>query len=283
MKTQGEKATIIGIAANSFLFVIKITVGLMFNSLAVISDAVNSFSDIIYSGAIYMAVKISAKKADKDHPFGHHRAEPVAALIVAILAGILGFQIVRAGIEGLFVLGVHIFSLWSVLVLLVCMSTKIGMWLYFRKIGRRINSPALLASSIDSRNDVLISFTALIGVFGAFVGYVRLDDIAAILIGLFIIWSGYKIGMENIDFLMGKSPSERTLGEVKKRALSIEGVLGLNDVRAHYVGSFIHVEVHIELDERMDTKRAHDIGKAVQRKIEEMRNVDKAFIHIDPK
>lgn len=262
---------------------IKIFVGLMFNSLAVISDAVNSFSDVIYSVAIYVAVRVSAKKADSSHPFGHHRAEPVAAMLVAIMAAILGFEIMKAGFEGLSAPGLHMFSYLTVLVLVVCMAIKTAMWVYFKKIGKRINSPALLASSIDSRNDVLISFTALLGVVGSVFGYASLDDGAAILIGLFIIWSGYRIGVENVDYLMGKAPSEKVLEEVKRRALAVEGVLGLNDVRGHYVGNFIHVEVHIELNKNMHMKRAHDIGKAVQRSIEEMPNVDKAFIHIDPR
>ena len=98
MKNKGSKATIILIICNTFLFGIKITAGLMSNSLAIISDAVNSFTDIVSSVIIFFAVKTSSKQADEGHPFGHHRAEPIAGLIVAIFAGILGFEILHTSI-----------------------------------------------------------------------------------------------------------------------------------------------------------------------------------------
>lgn len=98
MENKGRHATIILIICNTFLFAIKITAGIMSNSLAIISDAVNSLTDIIASVIIFFAVKTSSKQADERHPFGHHRAEPIAGLIVAIFAGILGFEILRTSI-----------------------------------------------------------------------------------------------------------------------------------------------------------------------------------------
>ena len=283
MDNHGRRATLIGILANAFLFVIKFTAGMLSGSLALISDALNSFSDTIYSIAIFIAVRLSNKNADEDHPFGHHRAEPVAGLIIAILAGIIGFEIVKEGIFGLMNPQQMEFTSLGVVVLLVSMGLKTGMWIYFKKIAKRINSPALQAAAIDSRNDILISFTALFGVVGPLFGIFSFDYYAGILIGLFIIWSGYDIGKENIDYLMGKAPSKEIVDEICKRACSVKGVMGFNDVRAHYVGNYLHVEVHIEVPKDMHTKTSHDIGKAVQKLVEDMPSVDKAFVHIDPK
>jgi cation diffusion facilitator family transporter len=283
MDSHARRATILGIAANAFLFIIKAFAGLSSGSLAIISDAVNSFSDTVYSIAIFVAVKVSSRKADASHPFGHHRAEPVAGLLIAILAGILGFEIIKMGLLGLFGSAEPIFNLFGAAVLMVSMATKAGMWFYFKKISSQINSPAIYASAIDSRNDILISFTALLGFSGAVIGIAHLDCYAGILIGLFIIRSGYKIGIENIDYLMGKSPDGSFIESVRKKAGSVTGVTGVHDIRAHYVGNYIHVQIHIEVDKRMDMQKAHDIGKKVEELVEKMPAVDNAFIHLYPR
>ena len=279
----GKQATLIGIIANAFLFTIKITAGTFSGSLSLLSDAVNSFSDTVFSIAIFIAVKVSRKKADADHPFGHHRAEPVAGLLVAMMTAILGFEIVKNGIVGLLnPTNANVFGLFALFVLIMSMVVKSGMWIYFKRVAKRINSPAISASSVDSRNDILISFIALIGLSGSFIGMPSLDSYVGIIIGFFIIYSGYYIGRENIDFLMGKAPDKKTLKDIQQKACSAPGVKGNNDVRAHYVGNYLHVEIHIEVDKKMSTKESHDIGKKVQALLEDMPSVDQAFVHIDP-
>src|SRR3989337_4256388 len=124
MKNKGSKATIILIICNTFLFGIKITAGLMSNSLAIISDAVNSFTDIVSSVIIFFAVKTSSKQADEGHPFGHHRAEPIAGLIVAIFDGILGFEIFRTSVFQLVSLHEHNIGIFTILVLLISIGRK---------------------------------------------------------------------------------------------------------------------------------------------------------------
>ena len=145
-----------------------------------------------------------------------------------------------------------------------------------------MNSPALLASSIDSRNDVYISSTALVGVGCGLFGYAQMDDIAATLISFWIIYSGYKIGIQNIDYLMGRQPEDCIMEEIKKKARTVSGVMGIHDVRAHYVGNYIHVEIHISLDQSSTLTKAHAIGKDVQRAVEAIESIHKAFVHIDP-
>ncbi|HHT9105635.1 MAG TPA: cation diffusion facilitator family transporter [Candidatus Wujingus californicus] len=282
MKNKGRNATIVMIACNAFLFVIKITAGITSNSLAVISDAVNSVTDIISSVVIYFAVKASAKQADEGHPFGHHRAEPIAGLIVAIFAGILGFEIFRTAVFQLVSLHEHNIGIFTILALLISIGMKFIMSIYFKKTSHTINSPALLASSVDSRNDVYISATALVGVIGGFYGYPKMDDIMAILISFWIIYSGYKIGIRNIDYLMGRQPEAGIMEEIKAKACAVAGVLGIHDIRAHYVGNYIHVEIHISLNQHLTLTEAHEIGKNVQRAVENIESIHKAFVHIDP-
>lgn len=282
MKNKGRNATIIMIICNTFLFAIKIIAGVMSNSLAIISDAMNSFTDIVSSIIIYFAVKTSSKQADEGHPFGHHRAEPIAGLIVAIFAGILGFEILHTSVFKLLEKHDHRFNRYSIIVLLVSIGMKYIMFVYFKKVSKTTNSPALLASSIDSRNDVFISTAAMVGVVFGFYQYPQMDDIAATLISFWIIYSGYNIGIRNIDYLMGRQPEAEIMDEIKKKASLVPGVLSIHDVRAHYVGNYIHVEIHISLDQRLTMIEAHDIGKNVGHQVESLESIHKAFVHIDP-
>lgn len=282
MENKGRQATIMLVVCNAFLFAIKITAGIMSNSLAVISDAFNSLTDILSSVIIFFAVKASSKQADEGHPFGHHRAEPIAGLLVAIFAGILGFEILHTSLFKLTETHAHTIGVPAIIVLLISIVMKLIMSSYFKKVSRKINSPALLASSIDSRNDVYISSTALVGIGCGFFGYAQIDSIAATLISFWIIYSGYKIGVQNIDYLMGRQPEDSIMEEIKTKATAVSGIRGIHDVRAHYVGNYIHVEIHISLDQTLTLTQAHDIGKNVQRAVESIESIHKAFVHIDP-
>jgi cation diffusion facilitator family transporter len=176
----------------------------------------------------------------------------------------------------------HKIGIYAIAVLLVSIGVKIIMSSYFKNVSRKINSPALLASSIDSRNDVYISTMALVGVVCGLYGYPQMDDIAAILISFWIIYSGYKIGVQNIDYLMGRQPDYNIMEMIKKKAGAVLGVIGIHDVRAHYVGNYVHVEIHISLDQNLKMTQAHDIGKNVQREVESIEGIHKTFVHIDP-
>lgn len=282
MKKTAKRATLLGIFGNSFLFTIKIIVGFVFNSLALISDALNSFTDIIASVVVYISVKVGSKRADKEHPFGHHRAEPIAGLIVAIIMGILGFEVINAAFSRLLNGSQIILGLLPIIILILTMVIKFFMYLYVVSVGKRLKSTAILASAADHRNDVLISFSALIGVGGANLGYGFLDPLVAVIIGLWIIKVGYDIGVKNIKFLIGEAPSKDLMEGIKKKAFSVKGVKGVHDAKAHYVGVLLHVEVHITVDKKISIYKAHTIGEKVEAKVKELEEINEAFVHIDP-
>ena len=276
------KITVFGIVLNTFLFLIKLLGGIFSGSLALLSDSFNSLTDILTSLTIFFAVRIGAKKADSDHPFGHRRAEPIAGLVVAIFAAILGFQVISNAFRGFFEpreldIDLIIFS-----IIVVSIVVKVYMYILFRREGKRSKSPALMASSVDHRNDILVSCSVLIGNLFGYIGYPIGDTIVAIFIGAFIVYSGFKISMQNLDFLMGKVPDEDIIDHLKEKALSIRGVKRLNDVRAHYLGNFIQVEIHIEVDRRLRTETSHDIATKVRDLLEQEEIVDYAFVHVDP-
>lgn len=282
MNPIAKKATLINIGGNTALFGLKITAGLLSGSIALISDALNSLSDIASSISTFVLVKIADKEADEGHPFGHRRAEPIAGLILAIFAGILGFEVIRSSFERLYSDVKVEAGLFTILVPVITIVTKLLMAQHFKKVGRMFNSPALMATSVDSMMDVFVSVAALIGIGGVMFGYWYLDPLAGFVISLWIIYAGYRIGLDNIAYLMGEAPPTEMMKEIRSAAINVRGVKAINTVRAHFVGNFIHVEIHIEVDKDMPTFDSHAIGKAVEKQVESIGAIEKAFVHIDP-
>ncbi len=276
------RATILNIAGNTALFILKIAAGALSGSIALISDAINSLNDIVAAVATFICVKISNKQADSGHPFGHSRAEPIAGLIIAVLAGILGFEVIRASVERLLSKTAPEITAFSLAVPVITMAAKGSMAWHFKRVGRMFNSPALNATAIDSMMDVLIAVAALAGIAGAYMGYEYFDPLAGLVISLWIIYTGYKIGLENIAYLIGEAPPPLLMEAIKSAALAVKDVKAINTVRAHFVGNFIHVEIHVEVDKDLSTFDSHAIGKEVERSVEGVGSIEKTFVHIDP-
>ncbi len=281
--TRAESAAIwLGIAGNIVLFAGKIVIGFQFRSIAIISDSLNSFTDIIASLIVFVSIRASYKEADSRHPFGHKGAQPIAGLTVAIFTGIVGCEVITQSINRLLTREQMQPGLLPIFLVSGVMLIKLFMHLYVRKVARRAGSTALMASATDHRNDVLVSGAVLAGVFFSNLGFPIFDPIVAILIGLWIITASFSIGRENIKFLMGEAPPYDLVEGIVKTARDIQGVERVHDVRAHYVGTNIQIEVHINVNRDLNVEQAHAIGKQVQRAIEARDGVSRAFIHIDP-
>ncbi len=278
-----HRATSVGVAGNGLLFVVKATAGIVTGSIALVSDALNSLVDVAASVGIAYSVSVARRAPDQDHPFGHQRAEPLAALGVAIFTAILGVSVSRAAVERL-IEGVEPIRApgWAIATLLLSMAGNLLLSRYLRRRGETLDSPAILANAVESENDIWTSLAALAGVAGAALGAPPVDAIAGAVVGIWIIIGGYRFGRRNIDYLMGASPDPTLLAEIREGALGVAEVKGVHDVRAHYVGHHVHVELHVEVDEQMRTRRSHDIGGAVRHAVERLPRIDRAFVHVDP-
>ncbi|MDX1622642.1 MAG: cation diffusion facilitator family transporter [Gemmatimonadota bacterium] len=280
---RARRATGVGIAGNTLLFAVKGTIGFFSGSIALLSDAVNSLVDVVASVAIWWSVEVAHREPDVDHPFGHHRAEAIAALGVAIFTAILGFEIFRAAIERLIGTPEPIgLPGWAIGALLFSMAGNLALARYLRRRGEALESPAILANAVECENDIWTSLAALVGVTAAVLGWTSLDPLAGMGVGVWIVWGGYRFGRQNIDYLMGKSPGAELVGRIRRVALGAVGVRGVHDVRAHYVGHRVHVEAHIEVDQELSTLRSHDVAEEVADEIERLPRIDRAFVHVDP-
>lgn len=282
MPQRLKRATDIALVINIFLFIIKSIVGILSNSIAVISEALNSLTDILSSWGIKYAVKLSREKPDSKHQFGHTQAQPIAAFILSVFAFVVGINIIEESVRRL-IDPQNINTIPAVyVVLIITMIIKIALNRYQVKIGKMFNSPAIRAASVDSINDVLASSIALVGVIGAAFNLKFIDSIAGIMVAMFIFKTGYEVAKENLDYLMGRSASKEFDEKLKGIAKKIKGVKGINDLRSHYVGNKFHIEIHIEVDKDLNTVTSHDIGNEVKFTLEKLEEVQKVFVHVDP-
>lgn len=282
MSKKLETASFLSLAVNIILFFLKLVVGLISNSIAVISEALNSLSDIVSSFAIMYSVRVSLKKPDDDHQFGHAAAQPLAAFIIALFTCVLVIKLIEESIRRIISPSEVMIDAYVYFVLIITIISKFALTKYQSKIGKEHRSPALRAIAVDSMNDVLASSIAIIGIIGVQFGILILDSIAGIFIAFFIAKSGYEIARENIDYLMGRAADDHLIIEIANKALKIDGVQGLNELKTFYVGDKFHVEIHIDVDKQINTKESHDIGVKVQNEILKLEEISKAFVHIDP-
>lgn len=267
-----------GVGVSLVLFGLKTWAAVRTASAAVLSDALNAFLDVLTYSVAYVSIRVHDRQPDEDHPFGHRRAEPLAGMLFAVFASALGATVVRDAVGSVFQPAELRQDPLSAGLLVLGIALKSAMAAWYRRGARSTGSPILRASFVDSRNDVLASVVALAG-FGLG-GY--WDAAAALAIGCWIVGSGVRVGLENAGYLMGKAPSKDVQAAILAAAEAVPGVRGLHDLRAHYVGDRVHVELHVELDKNLSLAEAHAIGDRVRRTLEEMELVQEAFIHIDP-
>jgi cation diffusion facilitator family transporter len=283
LRSAAMRASLVGIGANSLLLALKATAAGLSDSVTIFSETLNSLSDVISSVIILLCVRWAWMLPDEDHPFGHRRAEPIAGLVVAIFTGILGFEVCRTAVLD-FWRGQLPQRIGPYPIIALCLTGVIKAFLatYFRGRGKHLNSPALRATAADCRNDVLIALQGLIGVILAVYRMPRCDLVAAMVVGTYILYSANRIGMENLDYLMGKAPDPDLVKRIRAAAECVPGAKAIDHIKGHYVGTFIHVELTARVDGTLSTAASHDVGEAIRAAVESIESVDRAFVHIEP-
>ena len=207
-------ASVFGIIGNLFLFVIKVLVGFIFKSQAMIADAFNSGGDILSSIITYVGNKISSKPCDDDHNLGHGKAEYIYSMLISVVMIIASLSILKESIIVLFNNTHYDFSVWLVIVCIITIIVKLFLYIYTIRIAKSENNLLIKANSKDHRNDCIITFFNLISCILALKGIYYFDGIVGILISGWIIITSLKIFKESYDVLMDKSISEETKNKV---------------------------------------------------------------------
>ncbi|WP_048055113.1 cation diffusion facilitator family transporter [Thermococcus onnurineus] len=273
----------VSIIGNVLLAFIKLIAGFLYSSIALISDGVHSLSDVVTSVIGYLGIKISSKPPDRSHPFGHSRFEPLVAFLIGEALIIVAYEIGRDAVGRM--LRGEVIEVNSVMLAVTILSilVKEAMFRYSVHVGRKLNSQIIIADAYHHRSDALSSVAVLFGLGTQKLGFQYGDALAGFIVALFLVKVSFDIILENVGYLTGQAPPFEVCEEIKRRALSVPNVLGVHDLRAHYVGSKLHVELHIEVPPELTLKEAHDISEEVRERIEEIEDVDRAFVHVDIK
>jgi cation diffusion facilitator family transporter len=271
----------ISILSNFLLFLSKLVVGFLINSIALIADSVHSLSDVLTSVIVIVGFKISEKPADTEHPFGHQRAEYIASLIISILLIVAGIEFIKTAYGRLTDPQLETVTLSILIFILFTILLKAWLWAFSRYIGKLVNSQMLLADAVHHLTDSISSILVLIAIVGARCGYPFLDGVGGIAVGIILIWAGFNIAREAADSLMGKPPTSELIAEIQSVCLTVDNVINTHDIVVHSYGEQKFISVHVEVDQKKSSLSAHSIGDQVETRLNEKFS---AYVtaHVDP-
>ncbi|MCQ2970701.1 cation diffusion facilitator family transporter [Methanobrevibacter gottschalkii] len=282
----GKKAVTVAIIANTFLTVFNIIVGMLSGSYALISEGGHTLSDITTTIIAYIGFKIGQKPADKEHPLGHGRAEAISGLIIMLFLTMVAYEIMSGAIEKLFNPStITTPDIYAAVMAIFGIFINYIISEYIIRLGKQINSPAIVADGKHQKTDIFSSIAILIGVLVSNIGYPILDPIIGLIIGFLILKTAYGIGKENLDNIMGKIPSEKFVNEIRKIANeSSDYANNAHNIKVDYLGSYAAVTLHIEIDGNMTLNESHKIVHIVQNNIiERIPDVKYVNVHACPK
>lgn len=280
---QGEKASIVGIIGNVLLTAAKMVAGIMGNSTAMVADAAHSASDIVASAVVYISLKIVKKPADKEHQYGHGKAESLSCVLVGVFLLLAGFFIAYSAIAAIRNGNMVKPGIIPLLAAILSIVVKESMFQYTYRIGKKIGSPSTIAVAWDHRSDAYSSIASLIGIIGARFGFLSLDPIAGIIVTFFIIKMGWNIFIDGIHQLMDGFNNVELIDDVKETVINCRGILQIKDIKARQSGPYIFMNIIIGLDKNMTVEESHDIAANIKKKIKVKYNkVNNVFIHVEP-
>ncbi|MDD4582656.1 MAG: cation diffusion facilitator family transporter [Eubacteriales bacterium] len=280
--SYGRLASVVGIISNLLLSGLKITLGLIFHSIAILADGINNIADTSSSIILLIGLKLAAKPADEDHPYGHARIEYITGLLISFLIIILGLQLLMTSIKKIISPNPIEFSYITVVALIIAIGIKIWQSLFYLKIGEIINSVPIKANCTDSRNDVIATTAVLSSILISKISGLQLDGYMGGLVALFIIYSGIQLIGETSTPLLGGIPDPELVAEIRKRILSYKGVVGIHDLVVHSYGARrTFATVHIEVDAYGDLIASHDMVDIIERTISRDLKIE-LVAHMDP-
>ena len=276
------RASVVNVAGNAAKILVEAAAGVAFGSVALLADAAHSVADLVASVVVLVWGRSVYADPDEEHPHGHQRVEPLAALFVGTVVVLLGLNLLYESAQGIFEGPTVRFDALLVGALLFSMADMYLLYWYTNRVNASVDSSALEALAVDSLNDIYTSVAALVGVVGVLVGYPLFDAVAGALVSLLVVYQGVEIGRENVSYLVGASPSEaqrrRIVGELRAHP----EVKGVHDVAVFYDGTDLEVEAHIEVDRTLTLVEAHDIETDLVDALTTMEAVGDVHLHLDP-
>ena len=281
-----NKVSFVTIIGNILLSVMKLIVGFVAHSNAMISDAIHSASDVFSTFVVIIGIKLASKKADKEHPYGHERLECVAAIVLSMVLFITGLGIGATALKNITsgdYNNIVVPGILALVAAIVSIVSKEAMYWYTRYNAKRIDSSALMADAWHHRSDAFSSIGALIGIAGARLGFPIMDSIASLIIFVFIIKAAYDIFKDAIDKMVDHACDDDTVNQIRECVMKHEDVLGIDMLQTRIFGNKIYVDLEIATDGSYTLSKAHTIAESVHDDIEKsFPKVKHIMVHVNP-
>ena len=280
--SYGMLCGIMGIFLNLVLFIGKFLAGTISHSIAITADAINNLSDAGSSFITLAGFKMASQKPDPDHPYGHGRIEYLSGLFVSLLIILMAVELLKTSVNKIIHPTETSISLLVMIILAVSILVKLYMSFYNRNIGKKIDSSALLATAADCRGDMISTLLVLISsAISYFFGF-QIDGYCGLLVGLFILYSGFNAAKDTIDPLLGKAPDKEYVEKIEEIVTSHDLILGIHDMMIHDYGpGRVVVSLHAEVPSDGDILEMHDLIDHIEHDLSQMCNCE-AVIHMDP-
>ncbi|WP_017729448.1 cation diffusion facilitator family transporter [Halalkalibacterium ligniniphilum] len=278
---KGELGAWVSIITYLMLAIIKLFIGYTYSSEALRADGLNNTTDIIASIAVLIGLKISQKPPDKDHPYGHFRAETIASLVASFIIMAVGLQVLIGAGQSILSPkqeSPDLIAAWTALASTLVMY---GVYVFNKRLAKKVNSQALMAAAADNRADAFVSIGVFVGIFASQLGVAWLDTLTALVIGMIICKTAWDI-FKDASHSLTDGFHEKDLQEIKKTIEKIPDVKSLKDIKARYLGSVIHVDVTIEVSSALNVKESHDIADEIEKELHKKYKVGKTHIHTEP-
>ena len=281
-KAYGTLCSVLGIFLNVLLFAGKYAAGVISGSIAITADAFNNLSDAGSSAISLLGFRLSGKKPDPHHPFGHGRIEYISGLAVAIMIVVMGVELFMSSVRKIAAPTPVEIGLLPAAILLVSILVKVYMFAYNRSIGRKISSAAMAATGTDSLSDSIATAVVLLSMGVSYLFDVNIDGYAGVLVALFILYAGVGVAKDTLSPLLGQAPDPELVSKIEELVMSSPAVIGMHDLVVHDYGpGRLMISLHAEVDGRGDIFELHDSIDTVERKLKETLGCD-ATIHMDP-
>ena len=272
----------VGIACNVFLFILKVVIGLVTGSISIAADAFNNLSDGLSCLISIVGFKVSGKAPDAKHPFGYGRTEYIAGLVVSFIIVLVGFEFFKTSLDRIINPAPVTFSAILVVILAVSMLVKLWMGAFNVQIGRRIDSPVLMAAGQDSRNDVITTGVVILGMVAGQFTTLPVDGYVGVLVAAFIVWAGFGIARDTVAPLLGEAADPEIARSIEKIVMESDYIVGVHDLIVHNYGAGRSLaSLHAEVPSDSDFVAVHEVIDEAEKRVWQRTGVY-VVIHMDP-
>lgn len=278
-----SRSTWVSVVVNILLSTTQIVIGTLAKSQGLIADGIHSLSDLVADFVVLFASHHSKKDADEDHPYGHHRYENAASMMLGGLLLAVGVGMIWSAFLKLqnpeSIPQVASIALWVAGIALVA---KELLFRYMLAVAKKVKSSMLIANAWHARSDAASSFVVGLGIIGNLAGYPILDPIAALIVGFMITRMGWEFSWEAINDLMDRGIDEAEVAAIRQTLLQTPGVDGVHDLRTRKMGDMVVVDAHLEVNASLTVEVGHDIAVNARKRVMQRHRVLNLMAHVDP-